>query len=230
MCQHTNNVWLRRTVSKWRDGSIHRIHSRINRRAISCCGQSCSVMRVKHHRYLNILLPSPDNFRRYIWGHQSSHILEANRVAAHRRHLNTLLDKALNRMHGTRRIANHPLCVLPCLFGCLYGSGNIPQIIQRVENTEDIHPVLGRALYKSLHHIIREVRVLHNILPAQKHHMRRLRRLLLDGIQAIKRKLSQESQPGVNRRPTPCLKRPKTQCIQILQRGKHLGCSHASRR
>ena len=61
------------------------------------------------------------------------------------------------------------------LAGCLGrvdGALHVARVVERIEDAENVHAVVGRACDKGFDHIVREVCVLHDVLSAKQHHVR----------------------------------------------------------
>jgi hypothetical protein len=88
--------------------------------------------------------------------------------------------------------------VFAAVLDCLDRGPQVANVIQRVENPDDIHPIPAHAVHKGLHHIVRKAGVLDDILSAQQHQLRRLWRDALEGAQTVKGVLTQVAKAGVN--------------------------------
>ena len=106
---------------------------------------------VQVHREVDLLFYGPDEVIGILGGDQAAHIFDANGVAAKLCQLDGELGKLLIAVHGADGVAYSGLDMLVHLLGSLDRSLHISYIIDRIENPENIDPVLGCSLHKSVH-------------------------------------------------------------------------------
>ncbi len=85
--------------------------------------------------------------------------------------------------------------------GCL----EVAHVIHRIEDTEDIHPVVSGAFDKSFDNIISIVTIAEQILAAQQHLHARVGHGSLEQAQTLPGILAQKTDTGIESRPAPCL-------------------------
>ena len=58
---------------------------------------------------------------------------------------------------------------MPQAFTSLHGPIEVPHVVERVEDAEDIDAVRGRTFDEPLHHVIGVMAIADEVLPAQQH-------------------------------------------------------------
>src|SRR5690554_7524592 len=106
-------------------------------------------------------------------------------------------------------------CALPIYsyFRCGF---NVTGIVQRIENTNDVHTVGNSLLYKVLHHIVGVVTVTQKILSPQQHLQRRFLSLVLNLAQTLPGVLIQKSNTSIKSSTTPGLQGVVTHLIKLF--------------
>jgi len=130
---------------------------------------------------------------------------------------------------GTDGVANFAAGVLAGSQRRANGCLEIARVVERIENSQNIHPASGGAADESIHHVIGETRVLHDILPAQKHAVRCLRRTLFQRSDPLERVLAEITQTRIDRRPAPGFQLIKAERVKVGQGGQHLLRPHPRR-
>jgi hypothetical protein len=102
-------------------------------------------------------------------GGDARHVLDGQRIAAHRRELATQLHEFLGRVHRADRVADLAARVLPAFLGSRESRWQVCRVVQRIENPEHIAAGGSRAAHERLDDIIGKARVLDDVLPAQQH-------------------------------------------------------------
>ena len=120
-------------------------------------------------RNADILLESGDKVEALLRTHNTGHILDAERVTAHLLDLFAKGDKQIKVMDRTERIADTALCMTAGLDALVHRSLDVAQVVERVEDTDDIHAVLDTLAHEAAHSIIRIMMVAEQILTAQQH-------------------------------------------------------------
>jgi hypothetical protein len=110
------------------------------------------------------------------------------------------------------------------------GGLQIPDVVARVEDSHDVHAGLRHGTNKRLHYIVREAGVLHDVLPAQKHDVRRIRSGLLQRAQAVEGIFMEKAQAGIDRRSSPGFQSAEAQFVEDRSRRQHLRGGHACSR
>src|SRR5271165_7138661 len=100
---------------------------------------------------------------------QSSHIFNANRVAAHLPELFRHDDESVDSMHRARRVRDRSLRMLAALLHGRDAGAKVAQVVEGIEDPEDVDTGVRRFVYKALHHFIRIVAVSQQVLAAQQH-------------------------------------------------------------
>ena len=90
-------------------------------------------------------------------------------MATHFFELDRLLHEVLDGVHRTDGVADRPLCMLAGFEHRLDRYLKVAQVVHGVEDTEHVHAVVRRFLYKRLDHVIRIVAVAEQVLAAQQH-------------------------------------------------------------
>ena len=138
-------------------------------------------------------------------------------------------EVAVERVDRTHGIADRTLEVGA---GVLHGacSGlDVPDVVERIEHTEDIDTVAVRRLHEPVDDLVGVVPVADKVLAAQKHLQRRAGTVLLDDAQTVPRVLVEEAQRRVERRPTPDLERPVADRVHLRQDRQHVAEFHTRR-
>ena len=117
--------------------------------------------------------------------------------------------------------------VLP---GGLDGLFQVPHIVQRVENADDVDAVFNGLAAEGVHHVIGIVLVAQNVLATEQHLQLRVLHVLADGPQPLPRILVQETHTGVEGGAAPALQRVVADGIQHFQRGEHILRGHTGGR
>jgi len=125
---------------------------------------------------------------------QARHVLHADGVDALLDQLVGERRELLGRVHRAHRVADGALGVLARRLHRPDRGDQVAGVVERVKDAEDVQAVLGRAPHERLDHVVREARVLHEVLAAQQHHLRRLRGRRLQGVQPGERVLGEVSQ------------------------------------
>jgi hypothetical protein len=150
-------------------------------------------------------------------------------MGAHLFNFTTHLDKFIGVVDGTGGITDGAMCLgtgSACRFdGALHVAG----IIEGIENAENIHAVLGGAEDESFDYIVGEVGILHDVLPAEEHHVRGFRAGFFECIKALKGEFIKETQAGVNGGASPGFEGIETPVIQLFADRKHLLGAHPGR-
>ena len=133
-------------------------------------------------------------------------------------------------MNGASCVANDSLDVFARFLARLKGGFQVARVVERIEDSENVHPVTSGALDESGHNVVRKAGVLHYVLAAHQHHMRCLWRAPLDFVQPIKGVLAQEAQAGVDGGSSPSLQGAESEVVQQADCRQHLRRSHASGR
>ncbi len=228
--QHALRVRLRCSVRKRHNGNLDAIHARINRRQITRRTQPGRVVRVQRDRNADLALQLFHHPIGDLRLNDAGHVFDADGVAAHLLQLDTHLHEVLDRVDRANRIAQLAARVLAIFFCGLDGGLQISHVVQRVKNAEDVLSVLAREAHESFHDVIGKARVLNDVLSAQQHELRCLRRDLLQRAQAVERIFVQVAETGVNRRAAPGLQAGESHLVENGRRFEHGGGRHAGGR
>ena len=100
---------------------------------------------------------------------QARHILDADGVGAHLLEPLRHLDECADGVKRADRIADGALCVFAGLLHGSHAGVEIAQIIQRIEDPEDVHAVLGGLVDEALDYAIFIMPIAEEILPTKQH-------------------------------------------------------------
>ena len=134
---------------------------------------------------------------------QAGHVLDADGIAAHFAQLLRHLDEGFDSVQRAGRVADGALGVLA---GAVHGrdtGAQIADVVERVEDAEDVHAVLGGLVHEALHHAVFVVPVAQQVLPAQQHLQARVRHQLAEGAQTLPGIFVEEADAGVEGGPAP---------------------------
>ena len=87
--------------------------------------------------------------------------------------------------------------------------GHVGQVVERVEDTEDVHPRVGGVFHESGHDIVGVVRIADRIGTAEEHLETNVRHLLAQVAQSVPRAFLEETHRGVKGRAAPHLEAEK---------------------
>jgi hypothetical protein len=225
--QHTHGVRLPGSVGKRGNTRVDHVDPGLNGSIVGARSQTRGLVRVHNDGNAEAFFQTLDDFVGLHGGDEACHVFHANGITAEVGDGFPLLNELFHRVHRARGVANHPLGMLAHCFDRFDGLGNVAHVIERIKGSENIHSVLGGTADKSFHHIIGEIGVLDNVLPAKQHHVLGLRRPFLDRVQSLKGKLVEEAQARIDSCPSPGFQSSKPQTIQELEGRKHLLCPHA---
>jgi len=131
------------------------------------------------------------------------HVLDAEGVDAEIDLLLRHLDKRVDRVIGTDRIADRSLGVAAVLLDGIDGVFEIARVVEGVENPEDVDAVIARERHETVEQIVGVIPVPDDILSAEEHLERRLARPGLDHAEAFPGILPQETKANIEGRPAP---------------------------
>ena len=157
---------------------------------------------------------------------QSRHVLDADRVSTHVLDALAEIHPQIDRVHRANRVRDGSLGVLVDLDRRLYRRLEVPEIVQRVENPEDIDAVDRTALDELLHQVVSVMAVAENILAAKQHLLWRIRHGGFQAANALPRVFSEVANAGIERRPTPGLDRPEADLVELAGDRQHVVDSH----
>jgi hypothetical protein len=181
-------------------------------------------------RNVDRFLESADEFERDVRAQQPRHVLDADRVRAHVLDAFTEIDPQVNRVHGTYRVRDGSLGVLVDLDRRLDRRLEVPEIVQRVENPEDIDAVDRTALDELLHQVVSVMAVAENILAAKQHLLWRIRHGGFQAANALPRVFSEVANTGIEGRPAPGLDRPEADLVEFAGDRQHVVDPHTRRK
>ena len=171
------------------------------------------------------------------WLAESGHILHGQHVGAEFLQLLCQIHVVGERIFPATRV-QHVACVADrCLANSAalqHGINRNPHVwhpVQRVEHPEDIDAALGRLFHEGLHHVVWVVGVADGVTGAQEHLKEDVWNSLSQLTEAIPWALLQKAHRGVERGPSPHLKRKKTRCESGVGIGnsQHVEAAHAGR-
>ena len=186
-------------------------------------------MCVNVDRNADILLESGDEVEALLRTHNTGHILDAERVTAHLLDLFAKGDKHLEVMDRTERIADTALRMTAGLDALVHRSLDVAQVVERVEDTDDIHAVLDALAHEAAHGIIRIMMVAEQILTAQQHLQLGIFHVRFDVAEPLPRVLVQISQTTVKCRTAPTFNGVVACLIHVIKNTLKVGKRHTGR-
>ncbi len=103
---------------------------------------------------------------------------------------------------------------------------HVPDVVERVEDAEDVHPVVRGLGHEPVDDIVAVVPVPEQVLPAQQHLGARVRQQPAEGPQPLPRVLVEEPDAGVEGRAAPALGAPVARGVDVGAGGGHVLESH----
>ena len=227
---HAQRVRLRGAVGEGDNRSLDHVNPGLDGRKIGGRRQPRCVVAVQDDRHTDPLFQLGNQIMGHFRRDESRHVFDADRLASAIDERLAQFHKGLDGMNRTDRVADFATRLLAGRQGRVDRRMQVAHIVEGVENAQHIHPAIRRALHECRDHIVRKTRVLHDVLPPQKHTVRRLGGALLQRADPCKRILAQKTQTRINRRPAPRFQLVKTQRVQISQGREHLLGPHPRRR
>ena len=181
------------------------------------------------NRNFDVLLECGNQIIALLRRHDARHILNAQRVAAHGFDLPAERNEHLQIVDRTQRIADTALCMAACLETFVHSGLDVAQIVQRIENTDDIHAVLDALADKTAHGIIRIMVIAEQVLTAQQHLQLGVLHVRFDLAQTLPRILMQIAQAGIKGRTAPALNRVITGLIHLIENALEILKRHSRR-
>lgn len=158
------------------------------------------------------------------------HVLDADGAGAHVLQCLGQLHEVVLIVDGGDGVAHGGLHLAAVLPGGLDGLFQIPHIVQRVENADDVDAVFNGLAAEGVHHVVGIVLVAQNVLATEQHLQLRVLHVLADGPQPLPRVLVQKAHTGVEGGAAPALQRVVADGIQHFQRGEHIRRGHTGGR
>ena len=154
--------------------------------------------------------------------HQGGHVLDGDRLAAHRLQLLRLGHELIQRVDRRNRIADRALSMGPAFHDGLDGGLDVAVVVERIEDAEYVYAVFDRLIHEAAQHVIAVMPITQNVLPAQQHLQRRVGDQLLDFAQALPRIFIQKAKAGVESRAAPALHGPVADLVDLLANRQHI--------
>ena len=108
----------------------------------------------------------------------------------------------------------------------LEGTAEVADVVQRVEDAEDVHAVLGRLVDEPIDDAVLVVAVAEQVLPAQEHLQAGVGHQLAEGAQPLPGVFVEEADAGVVGRPAPAFDAPVAGLVDVLAGGDHVFQRH----
>ena len=156
------------------------------------------------------VLDALDEVLGLIRAHGAGHVLQADGIEAHVLELLAHLDIFFNRMDRALRVgdaAGRDGVLGGVLLGGLERGGDVAEVVQRVEDTQDVDAVLDGQLDELLDDVVMIVLVAEQVLAAKQHLQLGVGHGLADIAQSLPGILAQVTQAGVERRAAPAFHR-----------------------
>ena len=192
-------------------------------------GEPTDVVTVELDGDADLGLEAPDELLSVVWREECRHVLDADGIGAHVDQPVGDFEVVIERVHRRNRVHHRTLEMLPGLLDRRGGRLEVADVVERVEHSEDVHPVLGRLVHEAADDIVAVVTVADDVLAAQQHLQGRAHDMLLDQAQTLPRVLVEEAQGGVEGRASPALERVVADLVHLLEDGEHLVGAHARR-
>ena len=159
---------LARERAQRRNRTVEAPRAGFRRRHVHRRGHAARHVRVDLKRHLGQRLPERRHeLARRARREDARHVLDRQRVDAHRRLLLRKLHVVGDRMDRRRRVADRALRVPAVLLHAFDRLLEVARIVQRVKDAEDVHPVLARERGEALDDVVRIVLVAEDVLPAE---------------------------------------------------------------
>ena len=152
------------------------------------------------------VLDALDEVLGLIRAHGTGHVLQADGIEAHVLELLAHLDIFFNRVDRALRVgdaAGRDGVLGGVLLGGLERGGDVAEVVQCVEDTQDVDAVLDGQFDELLDDIVMVVLVAEQVLAAQQHLQLGVGHGLADIAQSLPRILAQIAQAGIERRAAP---------------------------
>ena len=157
----------------------------------------------------------------------AGHVLDADGVAAHFFQLDAHLHEGLDGVDRAGGVADFAAGVFAAVEHRLDGGDQVAGVVERVEDAEHILAGGGVGAHEGLHHVVGETGVLHDVLAAQQHDLRRVRRGLLERAEPVERVFVEVAQAGVDGGTAPGFQAAEADFIEDGSGGQHLRGGHA---
>src|SRR5690606_36642527 len=132
-------------------------------------GQTGGVMGVNEYRQAGGGLERGDQFAGGEGGDQAGHVLDGQRIDAHRFQGLGLLDEQLHGLHRAGGVADGALGMLAGRLDRRDGGAEVASVVHRVEDAEHVDAVDRRHGDEGAHHVITVMAVAEQVLAAQQH-------------------------------------------------------------
>ena len=217
-------------VGKGGEGGVHDVHPRHGGHEVHHVAGACGVVGVEVDGDGDRLLQPLDEGVGVHGQQEVGHVLDADGAGTHFLQRLGQLYEVVLVVDGGDGVAHGGLHLAAVLPGGLDGLFQIPHIVQRVENADDVDAVFNGLAAESVHHIVGIVLVAQDVLATEQHLQLRVLHVLADGPQPLPRVLVQETHTGVEGGAAPALQRVVADGIQHFQRGEHIRRGHAGGR
>ena len=134
---------------------------------------------------------------------EARHILEDHGMGAHLFNFTPHLDELIGVVDGAGGVADGAVSLRSGSARRFDGALHVARIIEGIKYPENIHTVLGGATDESFDHIVGKVGVLHDVLPAEEHHVGGFGTGFFKRVQSIKGKLVEKAQAGIDGGASP---------------------------
>ena len=109
----------------------------------------------------------------------------------------------------------------------LHRALEVPDVVERVEDAEDIHAVLGRLVHEPIHDRVLVMSVTKQVLTPQEHLQAGIGHQLPKRAKPLPRVLVEKADAGVVRGASPAFHTPETGLIDVLTGPDHVLRRHA---
>ena len=125
-------------------------------------------------------------------------------------------------MNGGDGVAEGSLHHAAVFLGGFDGLFQVPHVVQRVENPDDVDAVFNGLAAEGVHHIVGVVLVAQDVLAPEEHLELRVGQSLAELPQTLPGVLVEKAHARVERRAAPALQRPVADGVQHLTGGEHV--------
>ena len=221
---------LRSAARQAADRAVDDIRARLHAHQVGHLGVARGVVTVHLEHLVRVVLLQPRDQRpRHHRTEQPGHILYAERIRAHLHHPAGHRRKAVDRVHRAARVADRPLHMAASALHCIERRLQVPGVVQGIEDPEDVHAVLHRAVTEGAHPVVRVVAVADGVLAAEEHLGGGVLEARFDLAQAQPGVFLQEAHASIEGGAAPAFDAVVADCVHPLERGDHVLGAHARR-
>ena len=168
-----------------------------------------------------------DQFASGVRGQQAGHVLDGDRVAAHRFHLLGLGHKRLGGVHRAGGVGDGALGMLASGFDGLDGHAQVTHVVHGVKDAEHVDTVNRRLGHERLDHVVAVMAIAQQVLTAQQHLQAGVGQGGTQLAQTLPRIFLEEAHAGVKGGAAPDFQRPVADLVELVADRQHVFSAHA---